>query len=217
MNYNLIAIFSFSIGVPGITGLLRFRKIDASYYPFIFSLWLGLVNEVTSFLLIRQGYSNAINSNIYVLLESVLLLFFFKQQGLFRRHPGFFNGLLSLYIVLWVSENFLLSQIRKFDSYFIVVYSFSTVLMSISLLNNLIDSERKAIWRNAAFLIVVGFILFYTCTVLIEIFWVYGLNASRSFRFQVYRIMTFVNLFVNLIYTIAVLWMSRKREYTLLS
>jgi hypothetical protein len=62
----------------------------------------------------------------------------------------------------------------------------------------------------------IGFIAFFTCKILIEIFWVYGLNSSRDFRVEVYRIMTFINLTVNLIYAITLIWMPAKREYTLL-
>lgn len=216
MNYTLAAIFSFSIGIAGIIGVIRFNKINPIFYPFIFLIWLGLVNEIISFLLIRSGYSNAVNSNIYVLLESILIAWFFKYQGLFNEKYWNFAGVIILLVTLWVVQNFIISSIHRFTSYFNVVYSFIIVLMSIHLINRLIIREKRMIVRNPIFIICIGFILFYLCAVLIEIFWIYGLNSSKEFRFQVYQIMTIINLIVNLIYALAVLWIPRKQEYTLL-
>ena len=216
MDYNLVVIFSFSIVLAGIIGLFRFKKISLIYYSFIFLLWFGFLNEVISFILIKSNHSNAINSNIYVLLESVLIVWFFKTQTLFERAKKVANWMILFYIVIWCAQNFYFSSIINFSSYFTIVYSFITVLMSINLINRLISNEKGRIFRNSAFLICIGFILFYTCSVLIEIFWIYGLNSSLEFRFHVYRVMTFINLIVNLIYALAVLWIPKKREYTLL-
>lgn len=216
MNPNLVAILSFSIAIAGIIGCVRFKKIDPAYYSFLFFVWLGLVNEIVSFILISVIHSNVVNSNIYVLLESMLLVWFFRTQALSEKPKKIFNWLFVIFILGWTFENFFMSSIHQFNSYFTVIYCFTTVLMSINLVNRLISNEKKLILRNPAFLICVCFILFFTCKALIEIFWIYGLNASKEFRIQVYDIMTFVNLIVNLIFALAVLWMPRKREYTLL-
>lgn len=216
MSQTLVAISGFSIALAAIFGAFRFRQIGSGYYSFIILAWIALANETISFLLIRAGHSNAVNSNIYVLLESLLILYFFHEQGLLRGKTRLVAILWTGYIVLWITENFFLSSLNRFHSYFIIAYSFITVLLSINQVNRLISSEKGMLLRNACFLICIGFILFNTCKVLIEIFWVYGLNASREFRIQVYRIMAWVNLLVNLIFAIAVLWIPRKREYTLL-
>lgn len=216
MNYNLVVILSFTIAIAAIIGLVKFRRIDAVYYSFIFLMWLGLINEIVSFIVIRSKHSNAINSNIYVLLEAVLIVWFFNRQALFDASKKLFKWLILFYVLAWTLENTWMSSIKKFNSYFIVVYSFATVLMSITQINRLFYRERRMMLSNSVFLICIGFILFYTCKVLIEVFWIYGLNSSKEFRFQVYRIMTFVNVIVNLIFAFAVLWMPKKQEYTLL-
>lgn len=214
MNHVVVAIFSFSIGIAGMIGLIRFQKINPVFYPFIFLMWLGLINEVISFLFIRSGHSNAVNCNIYALFESILIAWFFKNQRLFNENNRRFTGIIILFAVLWVIQNFFISSILRFNTYFNAVYSLIVVLMSIHLINRIIISEKKMIAGNPVFLICVGFILFYTCTVLVEIF--YGLDSSKEFRLHVYRIMTFINLLVNLIYALAVLWIPGKRKYTLL-
>lgn len=216
MNYQLIEILSYSIGLGAITGLIRFSKIERSYFAFIILLWIGLTNEIINTIVINKGYSNAINSNIYVLVESLLILLFFYQQGLFQRKRKIAFVLFITYLLVWSAEKFYFSSISQFSSYFIIFYAFATVIMSIHHINYLITQEKKVLVRHPAFLICFGFILFFTCNALVEIFWLYGLNSSKEFRVQVFRIMTYTNLVVNIIYAIAILWIPKKREYILL-
>ena len=216
MSYEIIDLLSYSIAVAAITGLIRLKKIDKSFTPFIILMWLGLLNEIISSLLIRKGYSNAINSNIYSLLEALLITMFFRNLDLFNWKKKMYPVLLILFILLWVAENFIIEKITDFNSYFNIVYSFVIVLMSITMINRLIIESRKTLVLNPIFLICIGFIVFFIYATLIEIFWVWGLNASDEFRTSVYRIMTYINLVVNLIYALAILWIPTKRKYILL-
>ena len=216
MDYKLVELLSYSVGLGAIIGLIRMHTIDKTYYPFVLLLVLGLLNEITNTIVINKGYSNALNDNIYSLLESVLLLFFFRSQKLFSKQPKVFYLFIGLYICAWVIINFYISSINTFSSYYNILYSFITVLMSISMINRILGESTTRLIKNALFQIMLGFIAFFTCKTLIEIFWVYGLNASENFRTKVYQIMTYINVSVNIIYAIAMLWIPRKREFTLL-
>jgi len=216
MNYLLSELFSYSVGIGSIIGLIRIHKIDRAYIPFIVLLWAGLLNEVITTVLINRYGSNAINSNIYVLVESLLICWFFSRLHLFAGHHWFYVAVLLFFGATWIADNFILSSITRFNSYFRIVYSFSVVLMSIHLLNRQLTISKMRLLKNSVFLICMGFIIFFTYKALVEIFWVYGLNASKSFRVEVYRIMAWINLFVNLIFAIAVLWIPVKRRFTLL-
>ena len=67
------------------------------------------------------------------------------------------------------------------------------------------------------FLISIGFIIYFTYEILVEAFSLYGLNNSLEFQKNVYMILTYLNLFVNLLYALAILWIPRKRVHMLLS
>lgn len=216
MNYTLVVIFSFSIAIPAIIGCIRFRKIDTAYYPFIFLICLGLLNETISFLITRSGYSNAINANIYSLVEGLLITRLFYNLNLLNKPKKVFYFISGFLIILWIVDKFFITSIREFSSYFSFFASLAYVLMAISMINRLLLVEKKRIIRNGLFLICIGIIVFFTYALLLEIFWYYGLNSSRHFRLKVYRIMTYINLLTNLIYALAILWIPRKREYTLL-
>ena len=215
MNELLVLITSFSITIPSIIGWIRFKKINPAYYPFVICIWIGLLNEILSYIVIHTENSNAINSNIYVLIESLLFTWQFKKLGIFDRAKPMFTLLVVFFIMIWVIENFIISRITYFSSYFRIVYSFALSLMSINQVNSLIMKEKKQILMNSIFLICIAFILYYIYKVLVEAFWVYGLNNSRDFRNNVYLILAYINLICNLIYALAVLWMPKKHRFSL--
>ena len=215
MSWTLNAIFSFSILLAAIIGIIRFKNISPNYYPFIFSLWIGSLNEIVSYFLIRNSVSNALNGNIYVLIESLLISWQFKKWDAFKNNRWVFEIIIILFVTSWIIENFFISRITSFSSYFRVLYSFIIVLISVNTINELIIRERRNIMKNSVFLICTAFIIYYTYKVLVETFWIYGLNYSRGFRNNVYFILTYVNLLANLIYALAVLWMPMKQRFTL--
>lgn len=214
-NYAWAVTLSFSISIAAIIGWVRFRKISPAYYPFIYLTWIAIANEVLAFLLTRNGYTNAINYNIYVLAESVLLTWQFYRWGLFRERKNLYTLLLLSFIIFWIAECLVLGRIVYTTTYFRVFYSFTIVLMSINYRLEPLITERKSILKNPIFLLRTGFLLYFTYKVIIQIFWLYGLGRSKEFRMNVVWILIFINLVTNLIYALAVLWMPRKQRFSL--
>ena len=83
MSYLIRVIFSFIIVVPVVISWVRFKKINPAYYPFIFCLWIGLINEIASYFCIKYFHNNAVNTNIYSLLESLFITWQFHRWKLF--------------------------------------------------------------------------------------------------------------------------------------
>ncbi len=216
MKFSLVVILSFSILVPTVTGWVRLSKIRPAYYPFIFLLTCGLANEIVSFLVTRKGGSNAFNSNIYALAEGILITTFFYYAGLFRSNKISFFSILTGLVILWITDKLIIADLYHFSSWYTLGSSLVYVLMSISMINRLILVERQRLNRNSIFIIALCFVFFFTYALLVEIFLLYGTEASRHFLKKVYRIMAYINAGVNLIYTLAILWIPRKQEYTLL-
>jgi hypothetical protein len=215
MSFLLSAIWSLSIGIAAIIACWRFSVIHPVFRPFIFYVWLAFANEILSIILAKVIHTNAVNSNIYVLLESLLLVWQFRKWGLFERYKIIFSGLLAVLVLAWAFENFIFSSIFRFSSWFRIFYSFIIVLLSISLLNRLILREKGFLLKNPIAMICLTFIVYYTYKILVEIFWVYGLNENSIFRSKVYFILNYINLFSNLIYALAVLWMPTKHRFTM--
>jgi hypothetical protein len=217
MNIQIQYISAFSILIPCSIALIRFRKLDKVFLPFIVLLWVGALNEALSFVLVKFGRPTTINNNIYVLCESIAILWFFKKIRTVLTGKLIFGFLISSFIVFWIIETFITGWFNRISSYFRIFYSFVIVILSISTVNFLIVTEKKALLKLPVFIISVGFIIFFTYKVLVEAFSLVGLNKSDEFRGEVYAIQDWLNLFVNLVYALAILWIPRKREYTLLS
>ena len=217
MNYTLVLILSASILLAAVIGWIRFNRIDPAYYPFIFCVWIASVNEIVSFFFSRYGINTAINNNIYVLIESILLAYLFKSWTVFMESSLIYYLILIIFILAWMFENVVWGSIWQIKSYFRIFYSFIIVVVSIHYNNKLFFSLTDKYTSNTAFLLCTGFIIYFTYKILIEAFWLWGSGATRNFRIKLYLLSTWINLFVNLIYAIAMLWIPRKPQHITVS
>lgn len=206
----LLYTFSFSIFIAGIIAIVRYKKIDISFYPFLYCVWIACINELLSFCLYKNHQITSINNNIYVLIESIFILLFFKGLRFWRKRKFIFEVIMISLIIFWISENFVLGKITVLCIYFRILYSLIIVLISINIINEILINNRK---RKATFTLCVAFIIYFTFKVFIYTFWISGL--SQIFLFGLFTIMIYINLLTNLIYAVAVLWMPRKVEFTL--
>jgi hypothetical protein len=213
MSFSLNALFGFTVGIGVIIGWVRFKKTDPAFFPFLLLLTLGLANEVISLVVMYAGYNNALNYNLFSLAEAMLVTWQFNKWNLFVKYKQLFPLLLLLYVGFFITEWFFFGVNRLFNSYFIIGYSLLIVLMSMSMINRLLFSITGNLLREPVYLICMGFCIYFTYTVLVEAFWLYGLNRSSSFRLGVYGILSYINLFTNLLYAFALLWIPLKPHY----
>ncbi len=215
MNYFIISIISsFSIALAAILGIIRYPSILKEYRPFIFFIWLGLLNEIVSLIFVFMKKSNSINSNIYVFLEFFLILLLFYMWNS-RRIKQVYISLLLTGFCVWIIDNFLLHSLLERNSLFRVYYSFVIVLLSINQINRLIVDNKKNIFRNAMFLIYLTFIVYYSYKTFIEVFYIFHIKFSIYFYTSIVLFLLFINFVANLAYAIAVLCIPKKREFTL--
>ncbi|HMC99951.1 MAG TPA: hypothetical protein VKH37_07355 [Ferruginibacter sp.] len=215
MSFTLVIILSFAITIPALLGLIRYRAIDPVYQPFLWCLWIGLLNEIISVLLLWYRKPTVININLYYLIEALLFLLLFKNLGSFRRKQMVFFILLGAMVVGWLSETLLLSHMIGFNSYFLIGYAATLCILSVVMISELLVRVRTNLLKNSEFIICVAFLVYYTFEILSEIFWMYGLGENKQFRMNVEWISVFTNLFANLLYTIAIAWMPIKRKFSL--
>ena len=212
MDFSLNVVFSFSVAVGVAIGWVRYHKTDPAFLPFLLLLTVGLLNEIISYSLISVGQSNAVNYNLYSLVEAMLVIWQFKKWGFFG--AGRWHVLIQVALVAAFTTEWLLRhEWHAFNSYFLMGYSLLIVFMSIYMVNRLLFSITGNLLREPVFLICMGFSVYFSYTVLVEAFWLYGLNQSRSFRLSIYDILSYINLFTNLLYAVAILWIPLKPRY----
>jgi len=210
MPYWMHLLFSFSIGIAAVLAAIRFPTLSSGFLPFVLLLWTGFLNELGSFLLIRNGYSNAVLYNLYSLTEAFLVSWQFARWGLFGNRRLFYHGLLVCYFVAWCFENLIWRTPFAFNSYFSIGYSFVVVMMAIATISEMLFFENYRLWRHAKFLICMAFVVFYSYALFVELFWLVGWGYSQAFRVRIYEILSCVNFFTNLIFILAVLWAPMK-------
>ncbi len=213
MSFWLSATFSLSVGFGVIIGWARFKKTDPAFFPFLLLLSLGLLNELISIGVMTAGKTNSINYNLFAIAEAMLVTWQFREWGLFDERNRFYFLLQVALPASCIAEWMFYSNGRIYTSHFIIGYSLLIVLMSIFMINRLLFSITENLLREPVFLICCGFCIYFSYTVLVEAFWLYGLNQSKDFRLGIYAILSYINLFTNLLYAFALLWIPLKRRY----
>lgn len=218
MSDSLKFWLSLSIVFAVIIGIIRFRKIDPSYYPFIYRVSLSLTVELTRRVLLLQNNYNAATlvTNLFALADFMLFAWLFHNWGLLKRDKALYTGLLLSFLIVWCLATF--SSTKGAFSpnlYFRILYSFALIFFSVTTLNTLIINTRRGMLKNAKFWICIGVIIFYTLFIIICATQLSMLseNVSREFRRKFYDIMVFSNLFVNLLYAGVAVWIPRKKVF----
>ncbi len=216
INYNLIQICSYSILIAVLIGLIRFRRIDPSYQPFIYIMTISLINEIVSPFFVEKYKTNAININVLIVIEYILWLWQFKYWGIFDKKKQWrFYSLLIILPLGWLIENIVFGRIFIFNSIFSLVSAFILVFLAIDQVNKLIVEEKKTLIRNSKFLISCGIIIFHTYEIMVDSFYVMKLDQSNHFLSNIFIILVFVNLFVNLLFALATLWIPTRQKFTM--
>jgi hypothetical protein len=210
--YYLFRLLNYLIIISVVISLFRVKKIEKKYLPFFIFLWLFLLNEVVTDVLIFYFRSNAINSNIYFLVTPVVVLYQLYLLFLHKPSKRVLSFLLVLLVLFWSYENFIYSSIWNFNTYTAIIQYILIIVFSLQVLSQHLSSETKDEAINLVFLLCGIFLLKYTLSLIIEIFWIFEINSSNSFLINLYRIVSYLNLLLNFVYPLAVLWVPKKKE-----
>jgi hypothetical protein len=183
----------------------------ADYYPFVFFIWLGFLNEILSLLMIYHYHSNTVNSNVYVLLEYMIILFqFYKwnENGIKRYYL-----LAAIGLSVWITDNFIINAISENNSIFRVFYSFIIIFFSIDKVNKLLVFEYSNLLKHPMFIICTSFIFYYGFKAFVESFNMVHLGLEPNILKNLWIILYFVNGTANLFFAIAVLCIPTKVKF----
>lgn len=218
MDSTLRFILSLSIGIAVIIGIVRFRRIDSSYYPFIYNCFAALAVEILNRILTLTGHPVAFTLalNIFSYIDFFLFLWLFHNWGLFNKRRSTFITIASVFFLIWLGENVLVTGFVKHNFYYFLLYAFALIFFSVSTFNKMVVHERSSIFRNPKFWICLGLIIFYTFFILVVTTGISLFNnkVSVQFRRDLQEIGAFSNLLVNLLYAVAVIWVPRKKNFT---
>jgi hypothetical protein len=211
-------ILSLSIGFAVIIGIARYRRIDPSYYPFIYNITLMLLVEIIARILTVTGHVKAFlfSLNFYSIIDFILFLSLFHNWGLLNRKRSVYISIAASFFVIWILTNSFISGFVKLNYYFFILYSFALIFFAVNAFNKVVVNERSSIFRNPKFWICLGVIIFYSFFIVFSSTYISLLlpRVSKQFRSSVQAISVYSNLLVNLLYAVAVIWIPRKKNFT---
>ena len=199
-----------TIFLPSIAGIMVIKNSNPSFHPFIYYVWVGCINETVSSINSSAGGTTILNSNIYIIIASFLLVWFFKRQGAIGSRR-LYLGILASLLIVWVLEHFIFSWITNLTTWFRMYWSFLIVLLSVNALN-IVLLKSVNLFRDSMFLISMSLIIFYSYKSIVQAFGIYGLVASNDFNWAIYSILAYLNGFTNLVHLPAILWIPRKKR-----
>jgi hypothetical protein len=217
MNDTIRFILSLSIAIAAIMGMVRYRKMDPSYHPFVYYTWFVLLFEVVVYLLnLQKAYSTlGILFNVYAFAEFWLLTWVFHKWGLFRANTKSFYLILVTFFLACLFSTLFTKGIYKRNHYFAITYSFALIFFSIAAFNKLVVQERRELYKNAKFWICIGIVIFFSYFVIssgVRILIIPN-NKNQDFFVRLMDINVYSNLLVNLLYAIALLWIPNKKNF----
>jgi hypothetical protein len=212
INYKIIAAGSYSIAIAAVIGWIRLPKLNKAYQPFILITSASLANEIISHILIQHKKSNAVALNVFGFFDAILWLWQFRKWTRVLKYHVVVHAAAFVLVLLWTLENIVLQKLFTFGSAYAITLSFSVVIFSIIELTRLVAEKDKLI-TNAKFLICCGAILFYTYRILVECIYAPGFSKNEIFLANVFTILALVNLIVNLLFALAVLWIPGKQKF----
>jgi len=174
-------------------------------------LVLGLLTELLVFFFFPESKS-ALPSNIYYLIEALLLLWQFKNWKNILKQPHRLPLFIALFVVVWIVDYLLIGNLLTYRLWFQVVAALTLILMAINQMNFLIENDRYTLTKNPIFLICVGIILFFSYKIIAEIFFQYA--PQMTIRQNIFVIEAYLNVLYNILLFLAVLCITPKKVFT---
>src|SRR3984957_7881355 len=215
METYLIFLTSLFVVIPIIAGLVRFSRIGKRYQPLFILLVVGLVTELASAYLVRQKISNASVSNIYALLEWILVFWQFRAWGSIRTRKEIAYVFLLLPCLVWITENLVLDQMSDFSPYFRIFSCFLIVLLSVNKINFMITHDNRNLLGHPELLICIGFIIYFIYDIVYE--WAYQSSSTGAtyITTKIISLFGYINALTNIIFAIAFLRIPAPKKFTL--
>lgn len=202
-----------SILLPLFASFARWDRVKQHYLPLLILILVAFGNELLSIYNVYVHTSNAINSNIYVLIEFLLLNWLFR---LFPKamHNTVISGIMLFGMAVWCIDNFVINQIQVNNSLFRMFSSLWLVFLSVNVISHNLLIEHAGNTSLQEVFLSVGLLIFHGYKTFVEAFHVFPLSSQTSaFYALLWSILGLVNIVSNILFMIAILCLPPKRKY----
>lgn len=192
----------------------RRKRVGQLYLPLAIYSIVAFLGELVITIAIESGQESAVYANVYVLIEFPIFLWIYYTWSS-QKNALLFILLFIVGLFVWVYDNFIFGSITTFTSIYRIYYSTVLILCSINQINKILFSDHGSLWKNTIFMVSMISIVYYSFRVFIESMFFFQTEMTNQFMRNVYMIMLIVNFFTHLIYTLAILCIPARKEFTL--
>ncbi|RYF91428.1 MAG: hypothetical protein EOO03_01375 [Chitinophagaceae bacterium] len=205
-------LFSSTLLAAAVAGGIKVRSMDSRYRWIVVYLIAGVVNEVIGFFCGWWFRTNVVNNNFFMLAELLILNFQFMAWNQDDRKKQWYLLPVIFFSGLFLVTS-LLQGVKQPLVYFNFLYCFYLALCATTWLARLMATDDRPFYKNARAIICSCMMIYFSYRIIVEAFWLYGLNISAAFRIEVQAIIRWINLFINFLYLYALKWIPKKPDY----
>ncbi|MCX6134399.1 MAG: hypothetical protein NTU47_11355 [Ignavibacteriales bacterium] len=163
MNLPIMAqVAVWSIFVPALLGLWRYRRLDRPMRLFAAFSMVGVINVVLEFVLGRLGVNNYFLSDLYFLLTVLFLGFFYHISISAPRARRFLAVSSGLYLALWILHKLFFADPNKMSSELAMITAIFLVAMSIVTFSAFLKTSTSTLPQRPLFWVLGGTIVYYS-------------------------------------------------------
>ncbi|NCT93330.1 MAG: hypothetical protein GXC72_02800 [Chitinophagaceae bacterium] len=204
MSDPLFTLMAYSIAPAVFIGWARYKKMDPRFHPFVWIHTLGLLAEfISSFRIFYLSQDTAMNNNIYVLLEWILLVCLFCNWQTSAQKKKLYIGICIIISLVWVADTLVFGSIHQFTSIFRICYSFALASMAIDAIAASLIASKEKYYRNSRVIIGGAMVLYFTYKGILEILYALRLTGADSFGNTIFNIMGYINCIANILFAYA--------------
>lgn len=218
MNSVIVFLLSEVVIIPLIIGLVKLRRMEKSFRPFVFLLLLAVLTELASYFFISLGKSNDKVFLVYSLLEAMIIFLLFHRWGFLGTRKKLYYVMQLFFFLFWLAQTVFSSGAEDPVPFFVIFYSFTIVLISINQINlQIIAFTDTKLLKNPKFLICIGFVIYFTYQILYESAYYISAVSNKDYTLtsEIIKLFMYINLFVNLLYIPAVIFIPDKTKFSL--
>ncbi len=212
-TFHLLTISAFSIALPAVASLFRARLWYTRYLAFSILLWIGLLNEGLSYVLILDKGSNLCNGNLYSGIEFFFLLYLFSKISMLKVRLYWILGIILL--AVWIFDNLIWHSLNNENALFRLLSGYCVLYMGVDRGNQLVLMEHSPQYKQIELWLCVSLVIHFMYKSFLSIFNLFPLGISPEFYAKLWLIFSVVNLVTNILYFITIIWIPKRKDYTL--
>ncbi len=213
--YQFSHISAFSVLLPLAITYWKRHMIWRKFSLLVIILILGGFNDVVSFISIKLRHTNTLNSNIYQLVEFVMIVWLFRRWPSVRRNY-FHQIVMTLGIVIWTLDFFVFHSLVENSALFRVLGPILLIYVIVDQINyTLLNRDNSIIVSRM--LIKGGFVLYFLYSTFVETIELFPSQIQYPYFPQLWYIQGCVSILLNVLISIAFICHREKPTYSILT